>query len=425
MFRNFLDGLDRITGRVSVGDSSADSDTVVHVESAQYLRSIYFGEFDELADRGHFTVLHPHIDVVERFGVESVFRIGLDHYAVNFREAVDVRNVLSAVIARKSRKDVRRRDARTFGLRCIDVHHILREIDVEGRIGHLDFRPLVERVDVLQVDVVEVRDVTACTVLQVHFETGRSTVAGDHRGGYCEDLRILDVGGPGIDLADHGIHGIGFVGTLRPVFQFDDTHTVGVTLPGDHTVTGYLLEVADLGNPLQSLAYLSHDFVGFGERAARSRRYVDHDRTLVLVGHQTGFCAVHQQNQADHCQTQRCPSEPFMFDEEHDAALVFLEHGTESRIVSLAEPGREVVLHVAVFIDVWLEQQGAERRGKSQCVECGDTDGNGHRDTELRIERTRGSAHHRHRDKHGHKDQRRGDDGRSDAAHGIDRSQVR
>ena len=424
MFRNFLDGLDRITGRVSVGDSSADSDTVVHVESAQYLRSIYFGEFDELADRGHFTVLHPHIDVVERFGVESVFRIGLDHYAVNFREAVDVRNVLSAVIARKSRKDVRRRDARTFGLRCIDVHHILREIDVEGRIGHLDFRPLVERVDVLQVDVVEVRDVTACTVLQVHFETGRSTVAGDHRGGYCEDLRILDVGGPGIDLADHGIHGIGFVGTLRPVFQFDDTHTVGVTLPGDHTVTGYLLEVADLGNPLQSLAYLSHDFVGFGERTARSRRYVDHDRTLVLVGHQTRLGRVHQQDERRNGDGEGGPHQPLVLDEEHHAVLVLVYQCREDRVEGLAEACGEVVLHLAVLIQIGLQQQGAESRRERQGVECRDTYGDGHRDTELRIERTRGSAHHRHRDKHRHKDQRRGDDGRSDAAHGIDRSQV-
>ena len=247
---------------------------------------------------------------------------------------------------------------------------------------------MVERIDVLQIDVVEVRYVAARLVLQIHFETGRSTVTGDHRGSDGEDLRVLDVGGPGIDLADYGIHGVGLVGTLRPVFQSDDAHTVRVSLSGDHTVTGYLLEVADLGNAFQTLAYFAHYLVGFGERATRSRRYVDHDRTLVLVGYQTGFGVVHQQHQPDHCQTQRCPGEPFVLDEYHDTALVFLEHGAEGRIISLAEPGREVVLHIAVFIYIGFEQQGAERRGKSQCVECGDTDGDGHRDTELRIERT-------------------------------------
>ena len=113
-----------------------------------------------------------------------------------------------------------------------------------------------------------------------------------------------------------------------------------------------------------------------------------------------------------------------MFDEKHDAALIFLEHSAEGRIVSLAEPGCEVVLHVAVFIYIGFEQQGAECRRKSQCVECGDTDGNGHRDTELRVEDARRSAHHGDGDEHGHEDQRRSNDSRGDAAHGIDRSQV-
>ena len=124
---------------------------------------------------------------------------------------------------------------------------------------------MVERIDVLQIDVVEIRYVAARLVLQIHFETGRSTVTGDHRGCDGKDLRILDVGGPGIDLADYGIHGIGLVGTLRPVFQSDDAHTVGVTLSGDHTETGYLLEVTDLGDALKSFAYLFHNLVGFGK----------------------------------------------------------------------------------------------------------------------------------------------------------------
>ena len=46
-----------------------------------------------------------------------------------------------------------------------------------------------------------------------------------------------------------------------------------------------------------------------------------------------------------------------MLDEYHDTALVFLEHGAEGRIISLAEPGREVVLHIAVFIYIGFEQQ--------------------------------------------------------------------
>ena len=49
-------------------------------------------------DRNHFTrcaINYFPLHVVERFGIESVFRIGLDHHAIYFREAVDVRHVLT------------------------------------------------------------------------------------------------------------------------------------------------------------------------------------------------------------------------------------------------------------------------------------------------------------------------------------------
>ena len=72
-----------------------------------------------------------------------------------------------------------------------------------------------------------------------------------------------------------------------------------------------------------------------------------------------------------------------------------------------------------------LEEHGAECGGERQRVEGRDTDGDGHGQTELAIEHTRGAAHERHRDKHEHHDKRNRDDGTADLAHSVDRGLAR
>ena len=74
----------------------------------------------------------------------------------------------------------------------------------------------------------------------------------------------------------------------------------------------------------------------------------------------------------------------------------------------------------AVLVDVGFQEQGTERRRERKGVDGRDTDGHGHRDTELGVEDARRSAHHGHGNEDGHEDQRRGDDGRCDARHGVD-----
>ena len=104
--------------------------------------------------------------------------------------------------------------------------------------------------------------------------------------------------------------------------------------------------------------------------------------------------------------------------------LVLVEHRPECGVEGLAETGGEVVLHLPVLIEVGLQDQRAEGRRQRQGVDGRNTYGHGHRDTELGVERSRRTAHHRHGDEHRHEDQRRGDDGRRDARHGVDGGHV-
>ena len=63
--------------------------------------------------------------------------------------------------------------------------------------------------------------------------------------------------------------------------------------------------------------------------------------------------------------------------------------------------------------------EGAERRGEGERVHERDTHGNGHRQTELSVECTCGSAHEAYRDEHGHEHESSGYERCGDAPHGV------
>ena len=146
---------------------------------------------------------------------------------------------------------------------------------------------------------------------------------------------------------------------------------------------------------------------------------------MVLVGDETRLGGIHQHDQSSERQSERSPHEPLVLDEEHDAVLVFADDGAERRIERLAEAGGEVVAHLAVLVHIGLHDDGAERGRQRKGVERGDADGDGHGQTELRVEDARRTAHHGDGDEDGHEDQRRSDDSRSDARHGVDGGHVR
>ena len=73
---------------------------------------------------------------------------------------------------------------------------------------------------------------------------------------------------------------------------------------------------------------------------------------------------------------------------------------------------------------VRLEEQGAERRTKRQCIDGGDNDGDSHRDAELSVEGTTDPRDERHGYEDGSHDEGDGDDRSRDLVHSVHTSRV-
>ena len=72
------------------------------------------------------------------------------------------------------------------------------------------------------------------------------------------------------------------------------------------------------------------------------------------------------------------------------------------------------------FLVVWLQEDGTQGWRKGQGVQCGETNGDGHCQTKLAIERTRGSRHETNWNEHGHHDQGDGHQSAAQFTHGVD-----
>ena len=79
------------------------------------------------------------------------------------------------------------------------------------------------------------------------------------------------------------------------------------------------------------------------------------------------------------------------------------------------------------FMLLIMRFQEYRTQGGTQCqgVQSGQTDSDRHRQTKLAIERTGCTSHETYGNKHGHHDQRNGDDSATQLTHGIDRSEFR
>ena len=76
------------------------------------------------------------------------------------------------------------------------------------------------------------------------------------------------------------------------------------------------------------------------------------------------------------------------------------------------------------FMLLIMRFQEYRTQGGTQCqgVQSGQTNSDRHRQTKLAIERTGRTSHETYGNKHGHHDQRNGNNSATQLAHGIDRS---
>ena len=361
--------------------------------------------------------------MVQRLGRHAVRRVGLDHHAVELRETVEVRDVLSSVIARYGCQHVRRRDARPLAPRGIDVERILRVARRERRISRTDFGPCGECRDESARRLVQFGDGFACLVLHVQLEAVYHAVARNH--GRCggENLRIGNLGRERVDAVDDRLHVVALAGAFRPVAERKDDHARARTRTAERIAAhgGVVLDLRHLLNLLFEL----RQHAGRGvERRAGLGGDADHDRSGVLVGNQSRLRVLHQDDEQHDGRCEHSPRHEAVAHEPDDAAHIALHHDRKGGVECLAEPSGEVLAHVALLVHIGLQHQGAQRGRKRQGVDGRKTDGNGHRDAELRVEDTRRAAHHRHGNEDGHENERRGDDRARDALHGVVRGHV-
>ena len=216
---------------------------------------------------------------------------------------------------------------------------------------------------------IELREISTGLILQVHVQGITRTITGDHTGRHGEDDRILHIGRAGIDLCDHGVHLILLGRTLVPILQTENEHTSGIALTTDQAIACRTRDETQLRDALQPLVHLIQDLVGGRQRATGGCRDIHQDHTLILLGHQAGLRAIHQEDQQHDGGNQQAPGQPTMVDKEQHTVLIFLDDLRESGIEGLTEAGSEVVFLRAILIDVGTQQDGAQRRAQRQGVD--------------------------------------------------------
>ena len=154
-----------------------------------------------------------------------------------------------------------------------------------------------------------------------------------------------------------------------------------------------------------------------------SHCHVYHNRTLVLRWDKTCLGGSEEISHRYNRKKQYSPECPAALEEEVYATLILRSKRVERSIKGLAEACGEALLLTLVLV-VRLEHKCTQCWRERKGVDARDTYGNSHRDTELCIEDTRRATHHRHGDKHSHKDKCRGEDRRRDTSYGIHRCGV-
>ena len=308
----------------------------------------------------------------------------------------------------------------TFGY--VDIDHILRVERVERAVGHCDLRTLVQLADELLRDVEERVDVAARFVLQVHFETVRGAVTRDHRRSEDKYLGVFDQVARLHGQHTHDRIDVLFLGTFFPRLEFTDKRTVGATLSGHETVSGDFGTAFQTRGGCEQTVYPSHGGLCLFQRSCRRHTHGDEESTGIFVRHHTRRSDFHQAEQNDHRSDDQAESEPFPFDEQVDAFFVLGQRDVVSDVEGFMEPFDRAQFFLSLFLFlVRFQEHGAQRRTQRQRVDGGQADGDGHRQTELAVERTRRTGDEAYRNEHGHHHEGDRHDSSRNFAHRVDR----
>ena len=312
---------------------------------------------------------------------------------------------MPAIIARQCGQHLVGSNPGTFALGSIHLDGPLRIAYIERGVCHRNFRTLVQCRQILLGGLEEGVHIPSLLVLHIQVQRITHTIARNHTRSNGKDCSILNIRRASVYLVDDCLHLVFLCRTLVPRFQLHDNHTERISLPGQQTITGNFLQVQFLRKVFLTLLHAVYNVICRLERATRSGANVDKQRSLVLVGHQSGLGGIHQEYQQHHRKCQQRPSQPAALDEQQHYLLILLDHRLESRVECLAEARSKIILLRSVLIDIRLQQQGTKCGTECQRINRRNTNGHRHRQPKLGIERTGSPSHERYRNKHRHKHQ--------------------
>ena len=333
----FAYGLNGLAGTVAVGSLTVDGNGREQVEARQAFRTVDTCQCQILSQWRHFSVGVADKHIVERSLVETELRRSLHHDTVELGETVEVGSVVSADVARKNGKHVRRRYFVSLAESRIDFHQILRIFGVESRVGARHFRTLVQTVDHLPRVFLQIVDRAAFLVLNIDFKTAADAVARNHRLSEGADRSVGDMVGQTIDFFDDSRYAVFVALAFVPGTQTDDELSVRRAFARREAVTDYFRVNLDFRNFFQFLFHFLHHFFRFGKARSRCRLHVDEHGSHVFRRNKAGFGGVHQQNESAAGNDCQRACQPFVFQEEHYAELIAVDKAVESGIESDVE----------------------------------------------------------------------------------------
>ena len=149
--------------------------------------------------------------------------------------------------------------------------------------------------------------------------------------------------------------------------------------------------------------------VGLLQTAAWCRLHVDEDGTHILVGHQTRLGGFHHPAKDHDSHDDECTSQLLAVDESRYSTFVMTCQCRKAHVETFLELVQLRVAH----------DDGRQGRGERQGVEQRDGNGDGHRQSELRVERSCDATNEADGHEYRHEHQRGGDERRGNVVHGL------
>ena len=165
---------------------------LVEVESLLRSRSYGRSERHELRDRSHL-IAYAHEDIIERIGVQTIFRSRACHHTIDFSILVEIADIGATAESTERVKHHIRRDTCAVALRGIHIHLVFGERLAVERLRNLHFLVFQQLGEEGIDHLVELAHIAALQILHLQVDTVIVTISRDLGHLRGENLGVLDI----------------------------------------------------------------------------------------------------------------------------------------------------------------------------------------------------------------------------------------